>query len=87
MITVLKEFYPDIFYFICALHKMKNIGWHKSMNKTSCGEDFYTLLKHLPFNTSKENVNVIISEFLLSEATDASKLYICKIFRNIKNWC
>ena len=32
LIGVLKDFYPEIFYFICALHKLKNIKARLSEN-------------------------------------------------------
>ena len=46
--NVLKEFYPEIFHYICGLHKMKNILAH--ISKGSVGEDYFYLLKSLPFN-------------------------------------
>ena len=48
LINVLNNKYPEIFYFICGLHKMKNII--KKLHKNSVGEDYLKLLKNLPFN-------------------------------------
>ena len=61
---------------ICALHKMKNIIKHKSISKKSIGEDYFKLLKKLPFNPYLEKVNKIIYSFILSSAATSSKLYI-----------
>jgi len=62
---------------------MKNIM--KKINKSSVGDNYFKLLKYLPFNTSYKNVNLIIHRFIRSEAKDGSKTYICKIYKNIKN--
>ena len=35
----LKEFYPELFSFICGLHKMKNIL--SRISKNSVGEDYF----------------------------------------------
>ena len=51
---------------ICALHKMKNISRCDNINKAQVGEDYYNLLKKLPFNPYLEKVNKIIYSFLLS---------------------
>jgi len=45
---------------------MKNIM--KKINKSSVGEDYFKLLKALPFNPSFKNVNLIIYRFMKSEA-------------------
>jgi len=44
---------------------MKNII--KKISKLSVGEDYYRLLKSLPFNTSFKNVNNIIYNFFKSK--------------------
>ena len=60
---------------------MKNIM--RKINKTSVGEDYFKLLKSLPFNSSLKNVNLIIYRFMKSDAKEGTKKYIAKIFRNI----
>ena len=45
---------------------MKNIM--KKINKSSVGEDYFKLLKVLPFNPSFKNVNLIIYRFMKSQA-------------------
>ena len=45
---------------------MKNIM--KKINKSLVGEDYFKLLKALPFNPSFKNVNLIIYRFMKSEA-------------------
>ena len=45
---------------------MKNIM--KKINKSSVGEDYFKLLKALPFNSSFKNVNLIIYRFMKSGA-------------------
>ena len=62
---------------------MKNIM--KKINKSSVGEDYFKLLKALPFNPSFKNVNLIIYRFMKSDAKEGTKKYIAKIFTNIKN--
>ena len=41
-IHVIENDYPHIFYFICALHKMKNIKY--KIKKSHVGEDYFKLL-------------------------------------------
>ena len=62
---------------------MKNILYH--ISKQSVGEDYFHLLKSLPFNESFKSVNAIISNFMKSKAkkNSGTKSYIAKIFRNI----
>ena len=62
---------------------MKNIM--KKINKSSVGEDYFKLLKSLPFTPSFKNVNLIIYRFMKSQAQEKTKIYIAKIFKNIKN--
>ena len=38
----------------------------KRLSEKSVGEDYYKLLKFLPYNESFENVNKIISRFIKS---------------------
>ena len=45
---------------------MKNILYH--ISKKSVGEDYFYLLKSLPFNESFKNVNGIIYNFIKSKA-------------------
>ena len=47
------------------MHKMKNIC--RKLSKAAVGEDYFRLLKSLPFNTSFKNVNMIIYNFLKSK--------------------
>ena len=62
---------------------MKNILYH--ISKKTVGEDYFHLLKSLPFNESFKSVNTIIYNFMKSKAKEESrtKSYIAKIFRNI----
>ena len=60
---------------------MKNIM--KKINKSSVGDNYFKLLKYLPFNTSYKNVNLIIHRFIKSEAKDGTKSYIAKIYQRI----
>ena len=66
------------------MHKLRNIV--DKIKKVSAGEDYFKLLRRLPFNTDFDNVNMIIYNFLKSEAKESNKKYIAKIFRNINNW-
>ena len=66
------------------MHKMRNII--DKIKKASAGEDYLQLLRRLPFNTDFNSVNMIIYNFLKSEAKYSNKNYIAKIFRNIDNW-
>ena len=66
LMKVLKEFYPELFSFICGLHKMKNIL--NRISKTSVGKDYFELLRSLPFNESFKSVNNIIYNFMKSKA-------------------
>ena len=50
LIHVLENKYSQIFYFICARHKFMNIK--KRLSDDTVGEDYYRLLKNLPFNES-----------------------------------
>ena len=45
---------------------MKNILYH--ISKKTVGEDYFHLLKSLPFNESFKSVNAIISNFMKSKA-------------------
>ena len=56
------------------------------IKKGSAGEDYLQLLRRLPFNTDFDSVNMIIYNFLKSEAKDSNKNYIAKICGNIDNW-
>ena len=42
VIWVFENNYPHIFYFICALHKLKNIKYR--LKKHQVGEDYFKLL-------------------------------------------
>ena len=66
------------------MHKLRNIV--DKIKKVSAGEDYFKLLRRLPFNTDFDSVNMIIYNFLKSDAKDSNKNYIAKIFRNIDNW-
>lgn len=55
----------------------------KKINKSSVGDNYFKLLKYLPFNTSYKNVNLIIHRFIKSEAKDGAKSYIAKIYQRI----
>ena len=66
------------------MHKLRNIV--NRIKKGSAGEDYFSLLRRLPFNTDFDSVNMIIYNFLKSEATNSNKKYIAKIFRNIHHW-
>ena len=48
LLNVLTTKYSDIYYFICGLHKLKNIA--KNCKRISVGNDYFKLLKSLPFN-------------------------------------
>ena len=43
-------------------------------------------MSKLPFNTDFDSVNMIIYNFLKSDALKSSKNYIAKIYRNIDHW-
>ena len=60
---------------------MKNIM--KKINKSSVGDNYFKLLKYLPFNTSYKNVNLIIHRFIKSEAKHGANSYIAKIYQRI----
>ena len=62
---------------------MKNILAH--ISKSSVGEDYFYLLKSLPFNESFDNVNKIIYNFIKSKPKieSGTTSYIAKIFKNI----
>ena len=65
---------------------MKNIA--DKIKKKEAGENFFKLLKHLPFNESYKNVNLIIYKFIkLNDLPLGYKKYIAKIYKNIRNWC
>ena len=66
LVNVIKENYPELFNFLCGLHKMKNIL--ARISKSSVGEDYFHLLKSLPFNESFDNVNKIVYNFFKSKA-------------------
>ena len=66
------------------MHKLRNIA--DKIKKVSAGEDYFILLRRLPFNTDFDSVNMIIYNFLKSDAKESNKKYIAKIFRNINNW-
>ena len=66
------------------MHKLRNIV--DKIKKVTAGEDYFKLLRRLPFNTDFESVNMIIYNFLKSDARESNKKYIAKIFRNINNW-
>ena len=43
-------------------------------------------MSKLPFNTDFDSVNMIIYNFLKSDAKESNKNYIARICRNIDNW-
>ena len=49
------------------MHKLRNFV--DKIKKVSAGEDYFKLLRRLPFNTDFDIVNMIIYNFLKSEAT------------------
>ena len=49
------------------MHKLRNIV--DKIKKVTAGEDYFKLLRRLPFNTDFDSVNVIIYNFLKSDAT------------------
>ena len=57
----------------------------KRLSGNTAGEDYYKLLKFLPYNESFSNVNIIIHHFIKSKAKDGAKKYIAKIFKNISH--
>ena len=66
------------------MHKVRNII--DKIKRVSAGEDYCKLMSRLPFNTDFDSVNMIIYNFLKSDAIKSSKTYIAKIYRNIDNW-